>query len=383
MSEKVLGRTSWPRPATEYEKFCEAEGVPIHRDLIGVDDVRSLPLGDWARLGGRGAFIDLDGTGGYLGLYLLEIPGAKALEPEHHLFEEVFLVLDGRGSTEVWVDGANERQHRFEWGTDSVFSVPMNAHHRLVNAALEPALLLVATNAPPVMALFEDREFVFGTSHHFAKRFQPADADYFAPTDSLGTDEVTHRALHTGAVIPNAARSVLPYDGQRGSGHRRYGLKLAGNVFRGHIAEYPSGRYSKTHAHESGPVLVCLAGSGYTLTWPTSAGTTPWRDGKSELVRRQDYRPGGIVSAAPGGSNFFHGHFGTSRQPMRVMAFLGGFPPKVTGAPGSVVVGINQDIRQGGQTIEYRDEDPRVREIFKEALSANGATFDMPDEVYR
>ncbi len=383
MSEQILGRTAWPRPATAYETYCEAECVPIYRNLIGVEDVRSLALGDWPRLGGRGAFIDLDGTGGYLGLYLLEIPGGKALEPERHLYEEVFLVLDGRGSTEVWLDKPDSSSHRFEWQKDSVFSIPLNAHHRLVNATREPALVLVATNAPPVMALFEDREFVFETPYHFSGRYRPTDGKYFAPVDEPGIDEVTERALHSGALIPNAAESVLPFDGQRGSGHHRYGLKLAGNVFRGHIAEYPSGRYSKTHSHESGPVLVCLAGGGYTLTWPTEAGTTPWRNGKGHLVRRQDYRPGGIVSAAPGGSDHFHGHFGATARPLRVMAFLGGYPPRVSGEPGSLTVGNNQDIRAGGRTIEYRDEDPQVREIFRAELAANGATFDMPEDAYR
>jgi hypothetical protein len=180
--------------------------------------------------------------------------------------------------------------------------------------------------------------------------------------------------------------SELPLDGQRGSGHRRWGLRLAMNATRGFIAEYPAGRYSKTHAHQSGPVLLCLSGSGYTLTWPRELGTTPWRDGKGHLVKRQEYRAGGIVSAAPGGDDWFHGHFGASKAPLRVLAYLGGFegyPTRTEGAPGSILIDVNQDIKQGGKTIQYRDEDPEVRRMFEEALRKNGGTFTMPEELFR
>jgi quercetin dioxygenase-like cupin family protein len=377
----MIGRLTWARPATFYERFCDQEGVPIYRGMMGVDDVRRLELGDWARTGGRGAYIDLDGTGGVLGLYLLEVPAGSSLEAERHLFEEVFYVVEGRGATEVWADGQRGMpRHLFEWQGGSVFSVPLNAWHRLTNATREPALLLVATNAPPILELFRDLDFVFGTPHRFASRYQPDDLAFFEASDDVGTDDVTGRALKRGAVVPDAVTCELPYDGQRGSGHRRFGLELAGNVFKGFIAEYPPGRYSKIHAHESGPVLVCLAGAGYTLAWPKEAGTTPWRDGTENLVRRQDYRAGGIVSAAPGGAAWFHGHYGTSALGLRVMAFLGGYPPRVTGAPGDPVVSMNRDVNEGGQTIEYRDEDPEIARIFRASLEA-GATVDMPPDA--
>jgi quercetin dioxygenase-like cupin family protein len=377
MTEEMLGRLSWPRPPTFYEQFCEQEGIPVYRGLMGVEDVRELELGTWARTGGRGAYIDLDGTGGVLGLYLVEIPPGGSLEAERHLYEELFLVIEGRGTSEAWIDGHEGQAHLFEWQTNSLFSIPLNAWHRLTNATSAPVLLLVATNAPPVFELFRDADFVFNTPYHFSRRYEPADRAYFAASDEVGTDDVTGRALKTAALVPDAARCVLPHDGQRGSGHRRFALDLAGNVFKSFIAEYPPGRYSKTHAHDSGPVLVCLAGGGYTLSWPKEAGTTPWLNGNGHLVRRQDYRPGGIVSAAPGGAEWFHGHFGTAAEGLRVLAFLGGHPRRVLGVPGSTIVGMNTDVREGGQTIEYRDEDPEVARIFRDSL-ADGVAFDMP-----
>jgi quercetin dioxygenase-like cupin family protein len=379
MTDQAVGQTSWQRPATPYEQYCAAQGVPIYRELLGVHDVRELELGPWDRLGGRGAIIDLQGTGGYMGMHLVEVPPGGSLEPERHLYEEICYVVEGRGTTEVWADGGSKQV--FEWGKDSVFSPPMNTWHRFINATNEPALILAGTNAPPIMELFRDEEFVFNTGYHFKQRYDASDA-YFDAWDELATDELSRRALHSGALVPDAANCYVPPDGQRGSGHKHFFLRMSGNYFRGFIAEYPVGKYSKTHAHDAGPVLVCLAGEGYTLTWPKSAGTTPWRDGKEHLVRRQDYKKGGVVSAAPGGE-WFHAHFGVSGDRFRVMALLGGYPARTQGPPGSKVIHVNEDIKQGGNTIEYRDEDPMIRSMFEEALDTVGGKIDMPAELYQ
>jgi hypothetical protein len=208
--------------------------------------------------------------------------------------------------------------------------------------------------------------------------------DYFKAIPELYTHPVDGRAHSRTNVIPDTINCELPLDQQRGPGHRAFFWKLAGNSFHGFIAEYPPGRYTKTHAHESGPVLICLKGKGYTITWPRSLGTTPWKDGKGHLVKRVDYVPGGIVSAAPGDADWFHGHFGVSREDFRLMAFLGSaFPSRIFGAPGDEVISRNLDLKQGGNTIEYRDEDPQVRKDFETALRANGAQFQMPEHVYR
>jgi hypothetical protein len=321
-----------------------------------------------------------------VGVYLLEVPAAGATLPEHHLYEEVFAVLEGRGTTEVWPVGQDDNVRRFEWQQGSVFSVPLNTWHRFVNASRSPVLLMALSNQPAVMEIFQDRDFIFSNPYPFPSRYAPDDPTYFDFPDEPDVDPDDGRLIFSCPLIPNAVDSELPLDGQRGSGHRRWGLRLASNATRGFIAEYPAGRYSKTHAHQSGPVLLCLSGSGYTLTWPRALGTTPWRDGKGHLVKRQEYRPGGIVSAAPGGDDWFHGHYGSSKAPLRVLAYLGafeGYPTRVEGAPGDIIIDVNQDIKEGGKTIQYRDEDPEVRRIFKEALARNGATFEMPEELFR
>ena len=76
----------------------EAEGIPVFRD-IGISKVQDLPLMPWKRTGGRGHFIQLYGTETKWGCYVVEVPGG-ALNPEKHMHEEIFLVVEGRGTTE-------------------------------------------------------------------------------------------------------------------------------------------------------------------------------------------------------------------------------------------------------------------------------------------
>ena len=379
MTQDYVGTKNWVRQASPYEQYMEDQGIPIHRGEVGYYDLRDLPLRPWKRMNAEGAFFDLSGTGGQQGTYILQIPGAGATVAEKHLYEEIFYVLEGRGTTEIWSEGESKAQ-TFEWQAGSLFSPPMNTWHRLVNASASPALLLGVTNAPPAFHIYRSQDFIFNNPYKFTDRYD-AGTDYFQERE-LGTDPVTGRARNFGNIIPDTVNTEIPLDGQRGAGHRAFFWSLSGNTFNGFIAQYPSGRYSKTHAHDSGPIILCLSGKGYSITWPREAGTTPWKDGMGDLVQRQDYIPGGIVSAAPGDANWFHGHFGASAEPLRVLAFLGGFPRRTSGAPGKEVFALNVNIKEGGNTIEYEDEDPQVRKMFEEQLAKVGAKFDMPEAVY-
>src|SRR3970040_1470780 len=133
------GSGKFPRPKTPYDIFMEGQGIPIYRE-IGVRRVQDLPLKPWKRMGGSGTFIQLLGTEGLWGCYVVELPGAGALKAEKHLYEEQYLVVDGRGTTEVWVEG-KPKKLTFEWQRGSIFAIPLNATHRIVNAPSSPAFL--------------------------------------------------------------------------------------------------------------------------------------------------------------------------------------------------------------------------------------------------
>jgi quercetin dioxygenase-like cupin family protein len=366
-----------------YDDFIAAEGLPVCRE-IGVRDVRDLPLVDWPRMGGRGAFLQPLGTEELWGMYVVEIPPGGSLIPEHHLYEEVFYVVEGRGSTEVWIDDERNKS-MFEWNSGSLFAVPLNSWHRLVNATRERALILVATTAPPLMNHFRNNDFIFGSDYQFRERYS-GEQDFFDYKDTLWRDGRDGRAMMITSLIPDLVNSPLPLDNQRSSGYRRIQPYMANNTFFIFVGEHETGKYPKAHFHQPSPVLVCLRGEGYTYTWPRAYGPQPWANGHGDKVLRQDYVPGGIVSAAPGGGDWFHQHFGVGKEPLRLLVFgglirWGAMNPGVR--PGEKYTSSNASLEAGGSSISYNEEDPHIREEFEAHLRQVGIESTMPDELYR
>ena len=87
-----------------YKAYQAREGIPVHQGF-GVEDIKTVELGPWARRGGRGAFVDLDGNGGINDAYVCEIPPGGALTAQRQLYEEMIYVVAGNGSTSVWHRG--------------------------------------------------------------------------------------------------------------------------------------------------------------------------------------------------------------------------------------------------------------------------------------
>ena len=156
----------------------------------------------WKRTGGRGHYIQLYGTETKWGCYVVEVPPRGALNPEKHMYEEIFLVVEGRGTTEVWQEGETKR-HVFEWQKGSMFSIPMNACHRLVNATSGGALLLAGTTAPNVLNMINNVEAVFNNPFVFRDRFDGAE-DFFKAKDDIEPDPVRGLAMRRTNFIPDA-----------------------------------------------------------------------------------------------------------------------------------------------------------------------------------
>ena len=382
----AAGYLTYKRVKSPYELFMEEEGIPIFRG-IGVRDTRELELAPWKRLGGRGCFLALDGTEANRGMYVVEVPARGELLPEKHMYDEFYLVVEGRGSMEVWRDG--QKPQVFEWQAGSLFMAPINTWHRLVNASSSPALIIGTNNAPPIMNIFNSRSFIFENSYEFRERYDGS-AEFFKPKSEVEAEPVRGRAAVRSNVFPDIINCDLPLDNQRAPGQRRiqpyfYGYKETAGTG-GFIAQYPSGRYSKAHFHGSGAVLVCLRGKGYTLNWPVECGPRPWEAGKGDQVKIQEYVAGGVVAAAPGGGGWFHQHFNVAKEPTRIINYWAG-----PGAGGGAMGGEDGEevrawniygIDEGGVTVHYHLEDPYVREFYKQRLSAEGVEFQMPESLF-
>jgi quercetin dioxygenase-like cupin family protein len=378
---KRAGFGKFNRPKTPYDLFMEAEEIPVYRD-IGVSKVQNLPLVPWKRMGGRGSYIQLHGTEGKWGAYVVEVPGAGALNPEKHMYEEIYLVVEGRGSTEVWLEGDNKR-HVFEWQKGSLFSIPVNAMHRIVNASSSPALLLGGTTAPNLMNLINNTDAIFNNPFQFRDRFSGAD-DFYKYKDDIEPDPVRGLAMRRTNFIPDIVNCDLPLDNRRSPGWRRVEPFMTGNTFYLWIGQHENGHYSKAHAHTSAAVLICIKGKGYTYTWPERLGLTPWKDGKMDEVKRVDYEPVGMVSAAPGGARWYHQHFGASKEAFRLTAWFGPHNPgREPGPPGEKHTDYTaMDIPEGGTAIPYYMEDPFLRQEYAERMKQEGAENRMRPEYY-
>lgn len=370
------------RAAMPYDRFMEAEGVPCFRG-IGVRRVQDLPMAPWKRLGGRGSYIQLFGTEGLWGLYVVEVPPRGALNIERHIFEKVVLVVEGRGSTEVWQEG-QARKQTFEWQRGSLFTIPLNAHHRFVNATSSPALILCGTSAPNVMNLYDNVDFIFNCPYTFKDRYAGAD-DYFRNVEDILPDPIRGLAMRRTNFIPDVVNCELPLDNRRSPGYRRVEPNMGGNRFYLWVGQHETGRYSKAHKHESAAVLVCLKGKGYTYTWPAALGQKPWEQGFADKVMRQDYEPIGLVSAAPMSGEWFHQHFGVSKDPLRISAWHGpnNQRSRRAGRPGEQLMDYGAiDLKKGGAAIPYSDEDPHLRREFEQRLASEGLESRMRPEFY-
>lgn len=367
---EYAGTTEYVVPESPYDEFVRNEGLPVYRGL-GVRDVKELVLGSWRRNGGNGAFLRLDGIEDAQGLHVLEVPGEATLAIERHIYEKVIFVVEGEGATEVWAEpgGASTL---FEWGPGALFAIPLNAPHRFINGSQAPARLLMSTTAPHVINLFGGTDFVFANSHSFSELYT-VNREFFSFREKLLADPVTGRAMHVTNYIPDVVRCELPLDGQRAHGSRRVEAHLAPQNQYIFIADYETGSYARAHAHQGAAVLVCIKGQGYTYTWPKECGTQPWANGFGDQVQRQDYVAGGMVIAAPGGGDWYHQHFGIGKEPLRQLVFYGTKSPlRMNGIAGQKAISQNASLKDGGQSIDYIDEDPHIRQEYERMMKASG-----------
>lgn len=377
---KVAGNWVGVPDILPYEDHMVDQGIPINRG-IGVTDARDVEVKPWGRLGVDGAFFAMEGASNNLEVAVIHVHPGPGSTPDRHIFEKVYYVVSGYGSTEVW-GAEGEPVSRFEWKEGTFFSVPRNNWHRLVSASPDGARLIMAGNAPRIINAFDDDAFVFRNDY----RFDTAKVEQrktFEPTLDFLTSP-NHRAMWRTNLVPDVGTIPLPRDGQRAPGSHRVEFEFLGSRMFVFMNEYPTGRYSRAHYHPSGAVLLCVAGEGYTLNWPRELGKTPWRDGHGDQVQRLDYRPGGFVAAAPGGGDWFHQHFGVGKTPLRLLAISAWAHEELVdgGRPDKTNINLNRPITEGGHSIAYHEEDPFIREAFAEALAKNGLASSMPPEAY-
>lgn len=342
-----------------YLQWANGEGIPVVEDF-GVD-LLAVETGPWARTGVNGAFVHVKGRGDFIDVVVLDLPPGAATEPQKHLYEEVVYVLSGRGSTTI--EAPDGRKHSFEWGPKSLFALPLNYRYRHYNASgSEPARLSSTTSAPIVMNLFHNDSFVFDNPAEFPERLG-AERHFSGDGDFLPLRPGRH--MWETNFVPDLASFELQEWKARGAGGSNMMFVLADGTMHAHISEMPVGTYKKGHRHGADFHVYAVTGQGYSLLWYEG----------DEDFHRVDWRHG-VVYAPP--DMMFHQHFNTSPDPARYLAVaFGGLRYPFTADKVKTFMGMDVSLKDGGRQIEYEDEDPRIRKLYREELAKTGAEFRM------
>jgi len=357
---------------TAYFRWMRKQGIPIIEGY-GLEDVRDVETKFWPRIGGNAAFLNLYGMEGVTGMYVAEIPAGGALEPEKHFYEEVICILEGQGATEIWQE--NGKKQMFEWGPWSLFAPPLNTRHRLINGGRQPVKFLAVTNAPLLLDVVHNEEFIFNCPYDFTDRYAGAEG-YF----NMGQKRYETGMQHIWETnfIMDIQSAALDQRDVKGAGVRITQFELAGNGLIGHLAQWPAGRYHKAHYHGPGAILLGLQSSGYVLIWSKELGTEPYKNGRGDEVVEVKWKQGSVY-CPPGG--WFHQHFNTGSQAARHLAVRYGSRIHPIGfkiADKRSEDGVYISVKQGGTLIDYADEDPHIRKHFEEEMKKNGVASQMP-----
>ncbi|MDP2645750.1 MAG: cupin domain-containing protein [Desulfobacterales bacterium] len=337
---------------TFYDKWVNEQKIPVVSGYA-VEDLNTVAVEPWGRKGGKGAFVILEGAEGVADAYVCEIPAGQSLKPQRHLFEEMIYVLSGSGATSMWWD--NGQKQTFEWQTGSLFAPPLNVWHQHFNGSGNtPVRYMAVTSAPLMLNLIHNSDFLFQNDFAFTDRF-PEEAEYFNPSKGK---------LHPGRVwesnfIPDVRSLKLHEWIERGAGGSNIRLELSHNTMAAHISEFPIGTYKKAHRHGPAAHVILLNGEGFSLMWPEGGSRMkiPWRAG-SMLVPPD---------------RWFHQHFNVGSTPARYLALRWNSRKYPMGK----AYQTDQDVKSGGDQIEYRDQDPGIEAEFKAECAERGVVSKM------
>jgi mannose-6-phosphate isomerase-like protein (cupin superfamily) len=346
--------------ASSYRRFVEAEGAPLYEGSA-LEDLTTLPLQAWERRGGKVAYTRL-GNQENINLQVVEIPPRGELKPEHHIYEAVMYVLQGRGATVIWQEG--EPKQTIEWEKNALLAIPLNAWHQEFNSSSdEPCRVVFGTNMAHVINLYHNSDFIFGNQFAFNDRYSSTWQHYFAEAGK----QLNLRLFETNFIPDVTTFSLDPYP-ERGNRTSVMRLCMASASLSLHIAETSAGTYMLAHKHGPGAHVLCIGGEGYELLFMPG----------EEARRKVSLKPTAVVSPR---LNEYHQHMNSGREALRMLAF------KPQGYSSKFGTGKNYEPALSAQDkdtnaeihqISYENEDPAIREEYYRELESKGITLHLP-----
>jgi len=352
--EQQNGREDgWRRQPSAFQKWIEAEGLPVYRGSA-LADLGTLELRPWPRMGQPSAFVTMADQEEDSGIVVEIAPGGQT-EVQHHLFESVTYIVEGRGATSFWQDDG--KKQTVEWQRGSLFAPPLNCYYQHFNLdGSAPVRMFTVGNAPVLINLFHDPDFVFNCPYAFTARYKADDTYFTDPGRSIG-----QRDWQTN-FIPDVRSFKLVDWLERGTS-TTMNFRLGNNTqMAAHISEFPPGHYKKAHRHGVGAHVIILNGIGYSLLW---------FDGETER-RRVDWKDGSVLSPK---EMEYHQHFNTGPTPARYLALRFGVPG-IGRAPGTER-NAPWNTKEEMEGIAFEREDPAIWATYVESCRANGAEVRM------
>jgi quercetin dioxygenase-like cupin family protein len=355
-----------------YLEWVANEGIPIHEGVFL--DLFATETAPWPRYDAKGAALHLRGRGDYCNMFLLELAAGRSTSPQRHMYEDVYYVLEGRGSTQLEFAGGERRS--FEWGPHSLFAIPLNAKHRHFNASgTQRALLCTTTSLPMMLKAIHREEFIFDNAFAFDDRI--GKDEYFSGGGDLTLLGPGKNVWETNFVPDLASLELYGWD-ERGAGSSNIMFVLADGVMHAHLSEIGVAAYKKAHRHRAGLHVLTVTGTGYSLLWfPEDRDFT-----------RVDWKHGTVFPPIDGQ---FHQHFATSNVPSRYVATgYGGirypFSEQMRGSVFGTGAGQGRgslSVKLGGDQIEYEDQDPRIHALWLEEMRKHGITprLELPNRA--
>ena len=347
-----------------YLDWVAGEGVPVVEGF-GIDLIK-VETGPWPRFDTDGVIAHLKGRGDFVSVFIIDLPPGAKSAPQRHLFEEVIYVLSGHGSTRI--ETADGRSHHFEWGPKSLFALPLNATYQHFNGSgRERARLASTNNSPIVMNVFHNDDFVFNNDFQFKDR--EGKEGYFSGEGDFIPKRPGRHMWETN-FVPDLARFELKTWEARGGGSSNMKFILADGTMHAHSSEMPVGTYKKGHRHGPDFHVYTVTGHGYSLLWYEG----------DEDFRRVDWQHG-VVFAPP--DMMYHQHYNTAEEPSRYLAVaLGSLRyPFTASKMGLFSGGVDKSVLDGGNQVEYENQDPRIHRIYLEELRKNGVESRMGEFI--
>ena len=166
--------------------------------------------------------------------------------------------------------------------------------------ASKPARFFGVTNAPMVINIFRNADFVFNDKYTFNDRYDAEDNYFTDPGTHVGSPPLEDQ-LRAGS-----AHFKLDDYHERGAGGVNMRFRLANNQMECHVSQFPPGTYKKGHKHGVGAHVLILSGVGYSLLWF-----------KGEEPPKIDWKDGSVLSPK---AMEYHQHFNTGPTPAAYLA---------------------------------------------------------------